>query len=711
MAVGQGPIYDNTITFPTNKSDGGATTDPQHLTATEANAIGTFEYATRTAITGGIYQGAVDQSASLPPLSPAGAVQWTSNAGQMAVSENGGPYVWIKQVDYVNLGDKRFGAKGSGTADDTAAINAWILAMTSGNRTKVGKVPEGNFRFTSPIVFPGLYGPIIEGNGVWDSSFLSDPASASTDGFVINSCLDTRLQGFQIYCKHSNPTGNAIKFAYSPVTLASSAHILNDIMIAGFDAPGAFNVGILWSDLYGNNSEVLYNNIQIFGHVTAGVSLPGSQQYDHTFFHSTINGLWNGVTAGTGGGLYGIWAGPTAAGATPAWVVSHAYAAGVVVVANGNYYTCTTGGTSASSGTGPTGTGTGITDGSAVWSYLRGSAQGTGGFSVRDSTVTSHAYADFRIDGSQEQPYVIDGLDSEGSYQTVGNGTGTYTATQIPNNLVIRNSRLSYGPAVFDAGGTINWNFSGNLCVEDNIIVANGTPSSPPLIRLVPGGAPTASVKRNWFQTANSVNFDPVVVSGSAVNYRSCCDVTDNRYATTGQAIAYRDERINTTSPAVGLSLGAMGTSIAPTRCERLFNIDLTQFNAAGSTQTITLATMPKSITYLDCRAFQYQYVTITGGATVSINIGTSFSGQELLQVCAMTTGSDQTVWYGESSGQRGTGLVSSGGTMPNGTATSNIYVQVSVSTGNLGNGTTSNITRGQVHLALEYKIQPRFLF
>ncbi len=51
-----------------------------------------------------------------------------------------------------------------------------------------------------------------------------------------------------------------------------------------------------------------------------------------------------------------------------AWTASTAYTVGETVSNGGNNYICTTAGTSATSG-GPTGTGTGITDGTAVWSY------------------------------------------------------------------------------------------------------------------------------------------------------------------------------------------------------------------------------------------------------------------------------------------------------------------------------------------------------
>jgi len=53
-----------------------------------------------------------------------------------------------------------------------------------------------------------------------------------------------------------------------------------------------------------------------------------------------------------------------------AWAVSTAYVVGDRVSAGGNLYTCTTAGTSNGAGSGPTGTGTGITDGSVVWDFV-----------------------------------------------------------------------------------------------------------------------------------------------------------------------------------------------------------------------------------------------------------------------------------------------------------------------------------------------------
>lgn len=55
-----------------------------------------------------------------------------------------------------------------------------------------------------------------------------------------------------------------------------------------------------------------------------------------------------------------------------AWAQSTVYAAGqsVVALTSGNIYICTVGGTSSNVGTGPTGTGTGIVDGSVTWNFV-----------------------------------------------------------------------------------------------------------------------------------------------------------------------------------------------------------------------------------------------------------------------------------------------------------------------------------------------------
>jgi len=116
-----------------------------------------------------------------------------------------------------------------------------------------------------------------------------------------------------------------------------------------------------------------------------------------------VLGVYNVVltSQGTGGPgaaqdttNYGVQVFSASGPASYNWAASTAYTSGQVVTNGGSLYICTTSGTSASSG-GPTGTGSGITDGTAVWSLYTSSTapsygsynQETGSFKLADNQV------------------------------------------------------------------------------------------------------------------------------------------------------------------------------------------------------------------------------------------------------------------------------------------------------------------------------------
>lgn len=97
---------------------------------------------------------------------------------------------------------------------------------------------------------------------------------------------------------------------------------------------------------------------------------------------ATKSGSWSftgavGAGGGTAATVYRLYTsggvccaqGPVGPSYTASWAASTAYTAGDRRLNGANVYICTVGGTSASSG-GPTGTGTGITDGTVTWNYL-----------------------------------------------------------------------------------------------------------------------------------------------------------------------------------------------------------------------------------------------------------------------------------------------------------------------------------------------------
>jgi len=112
------------------------------------------------------------------------------------------------------------------------------------------------------------------------------------------------------------------------------------------------------------------------GTVLATFNLPSDWMAGASAGAKSKSGTWQDTSADGNGyaGHYRIYA---ADGATchyqglvsQAWQASVAYALGQQVNNGGNVYKATTAGTSASSG-GPSGTGTGISDGTVVWAYV-----------------------------------------------------------------------------------------------------------------------------------------------------------------------------------------------------------------------------------------------------------------------------------------------------------------------------------------------------
>lgn len=112
------------------------------------------------------------------------------------------------------------------------------------------------------------------------------------------------------------------------------------------------------------------------GTVLATINLPSDWMAAASGGSKAKSGTWEDASADAGG-LAGFWRLYDAAGTTchlqglvsQPWAASNAYVVGHQVSNGGNVYRATTAGTSAGSG-GPTGTGSGITDGTAVWTYV-----------------------------------------------------------------------------------------------------------------------------------------------------------------------------------------------------------------------------------------------------------------------------------------------------------------------------------------------------
>lgn len=113
------------------------------------------------------------------------------------------------------------------------------------------------------------------------------------------------------------------------------------------------------------------NDATSFYSVIDGDAMPISSALPNTG-GSTYGKHYRGELIGNSGATAGQpfgWACSNSGWVAPAWAITTAYLVDDVRANGGNVYICTTAGTSAGAG-GPSGTGTGIVDGTAVWNYL-----------------------------------------------------------------------------------------------------------------------------------------------------------------------------------------------------------------------------------------------------------------------------------------------------------------------------------------------------
>lgn len=140
-----GFIYDDSITIPNNKDDGGKVSIPSQWVASDANLVANALLDTRTAITGGDYLGLRDMSGGLPDVSPAGGVQLVSNAGELQISSDGGAYAAISVEPTATTGIVAHAGGGQGSATQLAAdINIVSTVATANDSVKLATAALGS---------------------------------------------------------------------------------------------------------------------------------------------------------------------------------------------------------------------------------------------------------------------------------------------------------------------------------------------------------------------------------------------------------------------------------------------------------------------------------------------------------------------------------------------------------------------------------------
>lgn len=337
------------------------------------------------------------------------------------------------------------------------------------------------------------------------------------------------------------------------------------------------------------------------------------------------------------------------------------------------------------------GDGAGGTGGAFVW--MGGSA----------SSVSEAAFSPVY----PNDPILIHGVQSENCYRFLGSA-GVPAATGARQAIVITGSRCD-NINDFDANGYIVAIGPGPFIFEGNH-VNGGTASPPPRIRLTSNTTlSSVRIRNNWFLTQDSYLFQPII-NGTSFDIGDI-DIDDNIYVKNGASLstANRVEWLHHeyTMPA--------GTGLTRASYKRkgqcMILIDRTAFTAAATSQDLKVFELPRGTKIKGM--YMYLYDRFRGGtiSAVTASVGKTSGGNTYMTGLDVYTNNQ--VLFGRQAAELGTDLTTNyvqGGYVPDYFATTDIYVRLAATGGNLGDGTNTLLTTGYFFLILDLDVIQRFV-
>lgn len=339
---------------------------------------------------------------------------------------------------------------------------------------------------------------------------------------------------------------------------------------------------------------------------------------------------------------------PTVTIGTP-WAASTAVTVNAQRVNGGNLYTCTTAGTTDASG-GPTGTGTGIIDGTAIWSYagVQATATATVGTIVLGATTYTNGITALTItnpgSGYNGMPAITisgDGTGATatprigitsinitnggtgyttpptvvlGSTFTVGNGSNVSRNIIINNDLVFKNGATSFT----GNGGTglsCSITLSGSLTAESPIS----------FISVFPGGAPTSQTNISFNGTTPQISgAGSVTLRNLTVGATTVLTINNTTLNIAGTTNINSTGKINATNGSINY-ITYTQTPVAQTIPNGTFVNDIVKNLTINNTSGVTLANTNTAIT--GSLVLTAGNLGINTGNTLTLKSGATLTG------------------------------------------------------------------------------------
>ena len=333
---------------------------------------------------------------------------WTLNGTTKQLTFTTAPAVGTNNIKFYYVGE-------------SAAIYTKVrFATITGNTILgMGKLPDG----TVTLNVNQIYGINVKGRGRGDTEKVNGFNVAVTGNTLVGE--SGYGSGIRIQNDCVNVTGNNIERFRWGINGNTAIHDDSNISNNNIYHCSQYGINFIQS---GTNAIVQGNNITGVD-VGSGVYEPLTAIHVKGHYDTENYNISNNSISGC---KKGIKLSSTAEAKTD-WTVSTAFALGDKVVNNSINYKCTTAGTSASSGGGPTGTGSAIADGSVVWQYV------TFGSEISNVLITNNTLSNVTNNGIEFASCNTITLDNN---QYVGEVANTFIRPVNPNqNVTIRDSR------------------------------------------------------------------------------------------------------------------------------------------------------------------------------------------------------------------------------------------------------------------------------
>jgi hypothetical protein len=388
---------------------------------------------------------------------------------------------WVPTVpaaaSEVNVKD--FGAAGNGATDDTAAIHAARDAAGVGgtvvvppgtymvkgvNWTTIG----GDLQLAGLLlnqasqtwhIMPGAT-IVHKNNGVATVTGVGTTSTQNLTGIIVVSAPGVTINGGGTVNGNRASVGD---LPWNNLAVIFGTVDSNDLTVENIYVTEAPRYGI-WG--HGSHTRVL--NCRFYRNAFSSVMLASYQPTPSWPVHDTYNNEINGCHVDCTSedpatfnhaalNIRNGWAGKP-------WTTSTAWLLNQICTNGGNLYKCTTVGTSAASGSGPSGVGSAIADGTAVWNYVSAGQNYTGSYGkiINNYVIIPSGCANTDGNACGITNMTLGGLTSG---NTVINGVIGISIVRADNSQVVDNTviggtlaaiEIAVSPGAIVRGNTIN---------------------------------------------------------------------------------------------------------------------------------------------------------------------------------------------------------------------------------------------------------------